>query len=43
MSEPALALDRVVRTFTQGDERLEVLRGATLAVMPGEMVAQTGQ
>jgi lipoprotein-releasing system ATP-binding protein len=42
MSEPALALDQVVRTFAQGDNRLEVLRGATLAVMPGEMVALVG-
>ncbi len=42
MSEPALALDQVVRTFDQGDNRLEVLRGATLAVMPGEMVALVG-
>ena len=43
MSEPALALEQVVRTFAQGgDERLEVLRGATLAVMPGEMVALVG-
>jgi len=42
MSEPALALEEVVRTFAQGDNRLEVLRGATLAVMPGEMVALVG-
>ena len=43
MSEPALALGQVVRTFAQGGEdRLEVLRGASLAVMPGEMVALVG-
>jgi len=43
MSEPALALEQVVRTFAQGGEdRLEVLRGASLAVMPGEMVALVG-
>ncbi len=42
MSEPALALDQVVRTFVQGDNRLEVLRGASLAAMPGEMVALVG-
>ncbi len=43
MSEPAaLALDRVVRTFVQGPSRLEVLRGASLALQPGEMVALVG-
>ena len=42
MSEPALALDQVVRSFTQGDSQLDVLRGASLAVMPGEMVALVG-
>ncbi|NNE85229.1 MAG: ABC transporter ATP-binding protein [Alphaproteobacteria bacterium] len=43
MSEPALALNQVVRTFDQGDDgRLEVLRGASLAIMPGEMVALVG-
>ncbi len=42
MNEPALALEQVVRTFAQGDSRLEVLRGASLAVMPGEMVALVG-
>lgn len=42
MSEAALVLDQVVRTFVQGDNRLEVLRGASLAVMPGEMVALVG-
>jgi lipoprotein-releasing system ATP-binding protein len=42
MSEPALALEQVVRTFDQGEGKLEVLRGASLAVMPGEMVALVG-
>lgn len=43
MTEPALALNQVVRTFDQGDDgRLEVLRGASLAIMPGEMVALVG-
>ncbi|MCZ6509350.1 MAG: ABC transporter ATP-binding protein [Alphaproteobacteria bacterium] len=42
MNEPALALEQVVHTFAQGDSRLEVLRGASLAVMPGEMVALVG-
>ncbi len=43
MSEPALALAHVMCSFTQdGDDRLEVLRGASLEVMPGEMVALVG-
>jgi len=43
MSEPALALEQIVRTFDQGDDgRLEVLRGASLTIMPGEMVALVG-
>ena len=42
MSEPALALDQVVRTYDQAGDPLEVLRGASLAVMPGEMVALVG-
>ena len=39
---PALRLDRVVRTFVQGPSRLEVLRGASLALAPGEIVALVG-
>jgi lipoprotein-releasing system ATP-binding protein len=35
----ALALEAVERTFVQGGNRLEVLRGATLAVAAGEAVA----
>jgi lipoprotein-releasing system ATP-binding protein len=42
MSEPALALDAVERRFLQGGATLEVLRGATLAVAPGEVVALVG-
>ena len=42
MSEPALALDGIVRTFVQGDARLEVLRGASLTVAEGEIVALVG-
>ena len=43
MSEPALTLEQIVRTFDQGDDgRLEVLRGASLTIMPGEMVALVG-
>jgi lipoprotein-releasing system ATP-binding protein len=42
MSSPALKLDAVYRTFTQGGKRLDVLRGATLTVLPGEIVALVG-
>jgi lipoprotein-releasing system ATP-binding protein len=39
MSEPALALEGVRRTYVQGEKRLDVLRGADLRVAPGEIVA----
>ena len=39
MAEPSLRLAGVVRTYRSGDEGLEVLRGATLALAPGEVVA----
>ena len=39
---PALALRDIVRTFRQGDEALEVLRGLSLAVEAGEIVALVG-
>ncbi|MFQ5784012.1 MAG: ABC transporter ATP-binding protein [Alphaproteobacteria bacterium] len=42
MSEPALALDNVVRGFDQGGTRLEVLRDVSLALAPGEIVALVG-
>ena len=35
----ALELRGVVRTFKQGDTRLQILRGADLAIAPGEIVA----
>ena len=38
----ALELADVRRTFLQGGEKLDVLRGMTLAVAPGEMVALVG-
>ncbi len=41
MSE-RLVLDRVVRTYQQGQNRLEVLRGASLAIRAGEIVALIG-
>jgi lipoprotein-releasing system ATP-binding protein len=38
MSE-ALRLDGIARNFTQGAKTLEVLKGADLAIQPGEIVA----
>lgn len=45
MSDPAflLSLRGVKRTFIQGDRRLEVLRGISLDLKPGEIVALVGQ
>ena len=37
--QPALFLSKVERRYPQGDTSLEVLRGADLAIWPGEMVA----
>jgi lipoprotein-releasing system ATP-binding protein len=42
MSDVVLALDDVHRTFRQGRARLEVLKGASLAVRAGEIVALVG-
>ncbi|MGH6931156.1 MAG: ABC transporter ATP-binding protein, partial [Dongiaceae bacterium] len=43
MSEaPTLRLDRVARSFVQGSNSLEVLRGASLALRAGEMAALVG-
>ncbi|HYB09819.1 MAG TPA: ABC transporter ATP-binding protein [Alphaproteobacteria bacterium] len=39
---PSLALQDIVRTYRQGSERLEVLRGAGLEVRAGEVVALVG-
>ncbi len=42
MSETALVLGDIRRTFVQGERRLEVLRGAGATVRPGEIVALVG-
>ncbi len=42
MSEPALVLERVERTFQQADRPLHVLRGVDLRLQPGEIVAMVG-
>ena len=42
MSEPALELRDIHRTFTQGSRKLEVLRGASLRLRPGELLALIG-
>lgn len=42
MSEAALRLEGVYRTFVQGERRLEVLRGVSLAILAGEIVALVG-
>lgn len=42
MSEAALQLTQVVRTYRQAEESLQVLRGATLSIRPGELVALVG-
>jgi lipoprotein-releasing system ATP-binding protein len=45
MSDPlfSLSLRDIKRTFIQGDRRLEVLRGVSLDLRPGEIVALVGQ
>ena len=39
---PRLVLDKVVRSFAQGGKRLDVLRGASLTIGAGELVAIVG-
>ncbi|MET0429213.1 MAG: ATP-binding cassette domain-containing protein, partial [Microvirga sp.] len=36
---PALFFSRVERRYAQGDRSLDILRGADLAIWPGELVA----
>ncbi|TWJ10185.1 ABC transporter ATP-binding protein [Altererythrobacter ishigakiensis] len=40
--EPVVKLRGLKRSFTQGDTLIEVLRGADLDIMPGEIVALLG-
>jgi putative ABC transport system ATP-binding protein len=42
VSEKALSVENVVKTFQEGTQRIEVLRGVSLYVSPGEVVALEG-
>lgn len=42
MNEPVVRLTGLTRSFEQGGERIDVLRGVDLAIQPGEIVALLG-
>ena len=42
MSDAALRLDKVVRSFFQGGNRIEVLKGVSMSLKRGELVALVG-
>ena len=42
MSDAALVLDKIERTFKQGGADIRVLKGAELSIQPGEFVALLG-
>jgi len=42
MSDAVVRLDKLTRSFEQGGVRIDVLRGADLAIRPGEIVALLG-
>ena len=42
MSDAIVRLTDLTRSFEQGGERIDVLRGVTLEIMPGELVALLG-
>jgi lipoprotein-releasing system ATP-binding protein len=42
MNKPALALDTITKQFQQGDNKLDILRGCSFTLHPGELVALVG-